>query len=298
MPSDQSAADYVECPTCSAQVMIGLGGFIEGRSVTCTNTHAFNVYAVYRDFYQRIPLATGIGQKLKDAVYRSYRVRGLSPDVSTIEAFLNANSFGSMLSDIVLDTVIYGNSVVYTPSSAPPKLRRVDLADAVIQIGRDNGRGEALIPTVQSITDSSGRALGGDFIHFTHSQGSAGPMGSSAFGAWFRHFYLIRDAPQALTNAAIMRNLGIDRLGLTTVSQIREYFADAILTGADLAGYRHSMISDSSQTIQPPVGILLRTALDARRAEIRDRIERDIFPLALGRPWQPRDWPEFEMMGL
>ena len=191
--------------------------------------------------------------------------------------------------EIVLDTVIYGNSIVNTLSGGPQRLQRIDLADALIQIGAS---------TIQSITTSQGSTLDDDYIHFTHNRGSGGPLGISAFGSWFHNFYLIRDAPEALANASIMRNLGIDQYGLSSVSQIRDYFAEAILTGADLVGYQYSMISDVSQTLPTTIGILLRADLDARRAEIRERVERDIFPLALGRTWQPRDWPEFEMLGL
>lgn len=289
----QAAADYVECPTCSARVTTSPTSFIEGRSVVCSNGHAFNAYAVYGDFYQRIPLASGIGQKLSNAICRSYRVKGAGTDVPKVEAFLRAHNFGSMLDEIVLDTVIYGNAIVDMPG-----LQRVDLADTTVRFGRGNSRGQAFVSSIESITDSQGRVLGADYVHFTHNRGASGPMGVSAFGGWFQHFYLLRDAPQALANASIMKNLGIDKLGLKTVTQIRDYFASAVLTGTDLVGYPYSFISNPSQILQPPVGIMLRAALDARRAEIRDRIERDIFPEALGRPWQPRNWPEFEISGL
>ncbi len=290
MPSSQVTSDYVECPFCSVQVTIDPVRFIEGRSICCSNDHTFNVYAVYRDFYQRIPLATAIGDKLRDAVYRSYRVRGVDSDVSTIDSFLNAQNFELILRETILDTILYGNSILRTASAEPLRLERVDLADAVIQIEK----GETFVQS----TESERMRLGIDFIHFTHNRGSGGPMGLSAFGAWFQNFYLIRDAAQVLINASILRNLGIDPRGLSTVSQIRDYFARSILTGADLPGYQYSMISAPSQGLPTPVGILLRAALDTRRAEIRGRIERDVFPLVLGRAWQPTNWPAFDIIGL
>jgi hypothetical protein len=283
----------INCPYCNDEVNEN-EGFTIGNTITCPrNNHSFNKFTIYRTLYQEVPLAAGIGNKLADAIYRSAVPIGSSTDVQTITSYFQQQEFEALLHRIVLDTVIYGASFLENDNT---QLRRIDLAEADLRVGpTQRGGGRAYTVDLVTLTWASRTIDLNKLIEFEHRASSEHFMGS-AYGEWYSSFKTVGESSQARVNASIMKAEGIDDEGLGHVLQISDYFANQVLEGAGLHGYNPRDISDPSFNLDS-LNWELRMTVEGRRSEIRESIEREIFPLALSRPWTPRNYPTLEILG-
>ncbi len=234
---------------------------------------------------------------LTKCVYEHYDLSGKADDLTKINDYFTRQNFKQLFKTVVLDTVVYGNAIVIT-NRVTQELKRIDLADAEIRLGYGTGSGSALIQRFESIVTPDGLVNDNCIIHFKHST-SSGLLGGSIYGGWFQNFYGITRAPEALVNASIMSNLGINGMGLDTVEKIREYFNNEILNGAGLPFILLSKGVDEMSDAEFFVACsAIYTDVGQRRRELQETVERVLFPVILGRTWASQGYPSFVIKGI
>lgn len=140
------------------------------QTVSCKSCHEpFNLFTIYKTFYEEIPIAKQIADIWTKTIYKNYIVEGSNNDEAiAINRFLEQSNFHKMFPQIVLDCSVYGNSFIkHTDKDESIELTRIDPAfanvttitkgfDHLVKIttrGGDNIESDQLIHFTIDITD-------------------------------------------------------------------------------------------------------------------------------------------------
>lgn len=279
------------CPFCEFEIKKELDDIDKGQTQTCLNCNGkFNIFTIYKSFYEDIPLAKKLSDIKISIMQGEYTVKGEENDVRIINMFFEENDFKNMFAKIVADCVIYGNSFI-EKNEDTNRIIRYDAALCDIRTEWEN-RGGKIPSEVVSLIARDGRRVAPDsLIHFTNGQGSM-PFGMSIFGFWLHTVYPLKLSAQALINASILKNRGLDPRGEENVKKIRKFFENEVMIGAGLPPALFS-------STEMPAFLLESLALNAkiRRDHIVSTIERELFPFILKRKWEVHNYPEFHIKG-
>ncbi len=285
------------CPFCEFESNVDMHDVEKGQTIACSScTRKFNIYTIYRSFYEDIPLAKRIADIKSMLVYSKYSVGGTNEDeITAINDFLNANTFQKILSRIILQCLVYGNSVLEVDKQHR-KLKLHDLADCEVKTGWLKKNGSKVADKVINIKTKQGCKIShANLVNFS-MHGVHSPFGISVYGFWFDIWYVLQLSPKALINASILRHMGRDKIGLNQIQGIKKYFEDQVKLGAGLPPV---LFQRNAQIDRMQLGMsfqFLKFDTDNRRREIASKVEREIFPLVLDKPWN-RDFPKFKIEG-
>jgi hypothetical protein len=279
------------CPYCEGEfttLMIEVGKF---QTVTCKSCHKpFNLFTIYKTFYEEIPIAKRIADIWTKAIYKNYKVEGLNED--DINRFFEQNNFHKLFPQIVLDCNIYGNSFVkYTNKDGLIELTRIEPAFAnvsTIPKGFDQ---------LLDITTHKGDHINPDeLIHFTIDITIDPPFCDPVFGLWFDKWYPLKLSPQSLISASILKNRGMSPDSTNNIEKIREYFKREVILGSGLPS---SLFTNDLNEEQIMVQMtLFRHEVQSKRSRLQDTVERKIFSLVLNKKRDLNNFPEFIIQGL
>lgn len=253
----------MQCPACQSEVPVKSQQFLEeARDAKCRSHHKFNEFAVYEDLYNNFPLARNIVDKIAKAVYSRYHLERndtSSSEIERIEKWFSDHQFGQLLSQITLDSVKFGNCLLYFEGK---DLRRVNLPETSFSVST----GVSSIP-FSSVTYRNKRIEYSEIIQLKNEKESA--LSSSCFGGWLESFYAMKIALETLHNSG--RNGQMSRLLTHNTAKVCDFHEDRLLEYGE------------KQTSKP---LIL-----SRRSEIERLVTRKIFPVILGRDANSEPFP-------
>ena len=260
----------IRCPECD--VAFGSPDVLGGSSIRCPRGHRFNSFAIYRSFCRNIEFAARIVDYLTEAVFRDFAVVGTDADRQAVETAFQKWDFWSLFKNVVKDTITYGDSFMVQHDH--DLLERIEPADADFSFEYGVRRGTAAERFLAALS-YNGRSIDlSTLLHFRYGMGER-PLGFSVFGGWFKWFYSMEDTPQ-----------------------MRDYAEDQVLTGAMFPLFFASRRwSSAPRDATGPAFEAFRLMINDRRQTLEHDVETMILPVALGREWETRGFPHFEITG-
>lgn len=272
------SAIRIHCIKCNEPQQLKIDQFDKGQFNTCKECGAkFNVYGVYLSFYNEIPIAKKIVDALTTEIGVNYVVESSNAsDKEKTEHFLKENQFQFLLNDIVFDTVIFGSSFIEKkPQGEKAILQRIDPTTIEVKTSWQSGGGVALIEGIEKLIQHLPklREIGKENVIRFYAERSRGPLGFSVYGFWFHTWYLLKFAPnKSLWKYArneVVIGSGVPLFIIDTTIKVPAFFRIDAIT-------------------------LFNLRVQRRRKRIASTIEREIFPLALERPFAFKNYPHFK----
>jgi len=292
----------IYCVDCNEPMdSVEIGEIEYGQFMTCPKCKSrFNLWGLYLNFYENIPLARKIADSIVSAVWgNGYTVKGDKPDLTKVDDFLNQNSFGTLLKGIVFDSTVFGQSFIEKTGSTP-MLARIDPTSSEAQVGPEQMLGgRAYTMEVQKVVEyqSNGSIIKkvvpkSNLIVFM-TEGLSRPTGQSAFGMWVYLWFSLKLAPQALLNTSFMGLKEANEL-----DRLREFAEGQVIMGSGVPQFLAK--PETAERFPPSARRFLeggfRYSTKQRREQLSRQIEEGIFPLALGREYDFNDWLSFEWL--
>lgn len=246
-------------------------------------------YAEYDRIHRQIPIAGRIADALTNSVYASYTLDNANVEQRVaIDTSFRENDFPTLFGKIVEDTIIFGDSYLEITQRSPLRLTRIDPVQATFNHGWTNrGGGRAMVDALESVIVNQRNISYDDIIQFSHRVIN-GPFGFSAYGEWFPTWQGIEQALEVIGrggNGQAVWNL--------------DYFESQVLTGAD--GLPDSLLTRNLSRFALPLSVGRGSPFDLfiqeRRTELKEVVEREIFPIVLNAEWDWRNFPQFEIHG-
>jgi hypothetical protein len=124
---------FIYCPQCEYEATVSHGGGIaKGQSQRCGKCEMdFNIFTVYKSFYEDIPTAKKIADEKVALAKKKYKVIGNNSGVRIIDEFFKRTKFDLLYSQIISDLVIYANAFI-EKNSELTELVRHDPATSII----------------------------------------------------------------------------------------------------------------------------------------------------------------------
>jgi len=264
------------CVFCDTSKDVELNEIDRGQFQTCQNCgERFNLFGIYKWIYNSVSLARKLVDMLSSSIYQNFRFEGTNEkELKIIEQFRKESSFASLLSDIVFDTVLFGNSFVEKVGRDEGYFRRIDPTSIEI-ITSWHRR-----PPFKSYSEEIDRVIEYStntreverpaFVHFAWNAISP-PIGFSALGLWFDDWY---------------------RVAFNKGSELAVFTEYTIIYAAGVAYYLiHPEVQDKNRVIRNREARLFSTNIRRRRNNISRVVERELLPFALGRPHKHKDYP-------
>ena len=281
------------CIDCDEPMQIRDEEFDKGQFHSCLNCGMqFNIFCVLNSFYESIPLARKIVDTYVSIVKSRYTVKGREEDLEKIDEFLNMNSFEKLLDQIIHDTTLFGTCIIEKKEPDPlVKLEKLDMTTAEVVTDWKQGAGargfyeeiDRIILHQRQLNE-----IPSDNILVFTMDGIDKPLGFPILGFWFHHWYSLKFAPQAMIN---MKYLG-RKWTLKTAKAFIKYAEDSVILGSGIPRFilEKGGIPEEYRGVWIPV---LTSKINRHREKIANVVEEKIFPLALKRPYERKDYPEF-----
>ena len=276
-------SDIITCPIycikCNERRELKMDQFDKGQFLTCKKCGTkFNVYGVYLSFYNELPVAKQIVDALTTEIGVNYLVESPDPfDEEKIKHFFEENQFNVLLKDVVFDAVIFGNSFVEkTRRREKTILRRIDPTTIEVKTSWQRGAGKGFTMGIEKLIQyfpKRRETRQENIIHFSGGDSLGEPLGFSVYGFWFHVWSLLKFPPD---------------------KKSWEYARNEVVIGSGVPLFK------IDTTIKVPLFLQIipmtrfQMNVQRRRKRIARTIEREIFPLALGRPFEFEKYPRFK----
>jgi hypothetical protein len=267
------------CTECEREITIyHTADISKGQSLRCAGCNTqFNVFAIYKSFYEDIPLAKKLADIKIVVAKKDYRVIGKEEDVRIIIEFFENSKFDMLYAQIISDLVIYGNAFV-EKNNEHKTVERHDPATSLINVKK------VLQGTLQEevvhLTTKEGRNItSSNLIHFAVKNYMEPPFGESSYGFWFELWYLLKLSPNALINASIFTNMGYVWKTPEEITQRRKELEKRVIQGA---GLDPGLIDPDLKPSPYAIRELQEDAGDIQR-EVVTKVESEILPFVLNR---------------
>jgi hypothetical protein len=199
---------------------------------------------------------------------------GQVSDIGKIETFFKKVKFDSLLKQIVFDTVVFGNSFVEKTSDG--FLQRIDPSTVEVSTSPSKGNGYAFVLEIDTLVQhvpEYREIKGSDVIHFSGEYGGHDPLGISIYGFWFHIWRLLRFPPE---------------------KSLLEYARSSVVIGSGVPIFKIDASMKVPDFFENNAFTLFKVNVELRRRRIARTVEREVFPIALGRPYKYDDYPYFK----
>lgn len=279
----------IRCIKCGAPLQLKIDQFDKGQFVICKKVYCgakFNLYGVYLSFYNSIPIAKEIVDAFASEIGTNYLVEALvDSDKEKIENFLNENRFQQLLRDIVFDTVIFGNSFIEKKLQGEKVvLQRINPETFTVKTSWRKGKGNAFIEGIEKLIQhlpKSREISKEDIIHFSSIHD---PLGLSVYGLWFHIWYLLKYGRKYID------------MGVGLWSSKLKSARSKVIAGSGVPLFKIDHTIKVHEFFQINAMTDFEWNVQRYRERIASIIEREIFPLALGRPFAFEDYPRFKFL--
>lgn len=124
---------FIYCPQCEHEAGVShTADIARGQTLRCERCGMeFNIFTVYKRFYEDIPTAKKIADTKVALAKKNYRVRGNDNNARIVNEFFEKTKFDRLYNQIISDLVIYANAFV-EKNSEQIKIVRHDPAASII----------------------------------------------------------------------------------------------------------------------------------------------------------------------
>ncbi len=259
---------------------------------------SFNLYSLYQDFYENIPLAKKIVDVTRKAVWGSGFTIDAKEYSTKMDEFEEKNNMTELVRSIISDTIIFGQCLVEVARDNPPRLMRLDPATIEIRKGFRQPRGsfgyyDSIEALLQRIPGSRTREISSDnLISFVGQDFMGEPIGTSIYGLWLHYWFVLRFSSDALINTHFMEGKGSTK----EIDSIRRFSEEQVIMGSGVPAF---LLGEDRASRLPSLGekILLDVftqSADERKSSIEDVMEENVFSVVLGEEFDSQEsWPDF-----
>ena len=277
----------IHCIKCGGPQQLKVDQFDKGQFVTCKKVYCgakFNIYGVYLSFYNTIPIAKDIVNALTSEIGTNYLVEAFGDcDKEKIENYLNENRFRSLLKDIVFDTVIFGNSLIEKkPQGEKVVLQRIDPATISVKTLWQKRKGNVLIEGIEKFIQHFPKPREISKENIIHFSANHEPLGLSVYGFWFHTWYLLKYGRKYID------------MRVSLLSNRLNWARNKVVIGSGVPLFKIDHRIKVPQFFQINAMTHFEWNVQRCRERIASTIEREIFPLALGRPFAFENYPRFK----
>jgi hypothetical protein len=268
--------NFIYCPECEHEVTFSHSADIaKGQTLRCEKCGTdFNIFTVYKSFYEDIPIAKKIADAMIALANKKYEVRGNADDVGIINDFFEKMNFDRLYDQVISDLIIYANAFVEKDSEQVTIVRH-DPATSILNTELATRRN--LREEVVYLTTKEGKTIPSG--NLTHSAVNTfePPFGESPYGQWFNDWYILKLSPNALINASILRNQGYVARRPEELSELKKAAEKRVILGAGLDP------ATFDETLPPNPYTRDLPLIDAEhiQTQIVSLVERELFPFIL-----------------
>lgn len=287
-----SSNTKVNCVNCDYENIAEFDTLKNLRFIECKKCGtSFNLFWVYQSLYKTIPLCEKMINVTVDHTYAIHKIDAAQPqEQENIEQTLEENRFQELLTEILHDMVLYGNSFIQIiPEDPTLKLQRLEPRELKFRIDwvQEPPRRsyQQKIVEIKRYDSPSIEYEVANCLHFKEGLSLSEPIGHSVCGFWFTTWYLLRDICKKFPL------LDMQGEKYSNLKGFRDFEESGVLAAA---GIPHKLIFPWMR-IKPNIMRMeqerFQHDIERRRKKISRLIERQLFPRILGRNYEYKNFP-------
>lgn len=294
--SSGSLPTLVWCPQCEYENEVPHKRFEKGAFFKCQNCDSeFNVFQIYRQIHDEVDIAKKIVDLYVAKIGTAYSIEPESnPYTRGIEQFLESVGFPTLMEEILVDTIVFGNAFLEPVRKEQTiTLNRIDLTGTEIVTGYEVGDGKGYVERIQKLVQhqpSSREIQRKDLIHF-HPPPTIGPLGLSTFGFWFSLWRILKLGLPAVTTAIVMGR----KWDASNLQETVDYAKRHVTMGALIPYFLIEPYPEPHELVTRIGLSLFSSRTDQWRRILAWTVEREIFPLRLATDYDSDKHPEFAL---